>query len=885
MRALWRRVREVVDRRRVDRELASELAQHLEMRVDHHRRSGLSDAEARRRALADLGSPSSAVEAVHDGRTGATVELWFRDARRALIGLGRAPVSTALSIGGLAVGLAASTLLFTLINGAVLAPLPYPEPGRLVRVFDTHLESAVARTGVASGNLADWRRDSTVLTGVAGYYAMGRTVSGDAGSASEVLLATQVTTDFFDVLAVGALHGRTFSGDEYARATFNSAAMPVGQDPVVIISHRLWRQRFGADPAAVGRTITVERRPFRIVGVMPASFALPNPRVDLWLPWHVPPTAPRDQHYLDAIARLKDDVTISNAEADLNGVAARLGDAYPATNRGWGVTLSPLRTEVIGSTSGLLWTMLGAVAVAVLVASMTVAILALARGLDRRAEVAVRVALGASRSRIVRECSLESAVVAVAAAVIGVALAAAGLRIIPAWLPDLNVVADLTIDLRVVGFISLATVLAGLVAALPQAWHAAGAADAAGLTAGRVVSSTGRRHRLRDGLVVAQVAAAVVLLTGSGLMVRSLQQLREVDPGFDAANVLVAPVFLDSTRYDSGAKVRAYYDDLFTRLSVLPSVTAVGSATTVPTSPLGPDFDRPVWADSALESDARHSASVRIVTPGYFDVLRPRLISGRPIDAGDRPESPIVVVVNDALARRVWPGQPAVGQRLAVDYSNGVYAYEVVGVIDDMRASGPRSEPKPEIFLAHSQRSYLIQNVMVRTAGDPAAVAEQVLATMRSIDADKPPHALTPMVDLVGATYVRERRVATVLTAFGLAATLLAVCCLGAVLSHRVREREREIGVRLALGASAVDVVRWVTASGIRLVGAGLGVGVLVSFGAAAVLRTMLFGVSAADPATLIGVAVVLALTAGIAIAAPAWRAVNVDPVTTLRRS
>lgn len=331
---------------------------------------------------------------------------------------------------------------------------------------------------------------------------------------------------------------------------------------------------------------------------------------------------------------------------------------------------------------------------------------------------------------------------------------------------------------------------------------------------------------------MAEIALAVVLVAGSGLLVRSVLHLRATDPGFDARGVLVAPVFLDTQAYQSGARVRAYYADLFTRLGALPGVTAVGGATTVPTSPLGPDFDRPVWPDGSTNDPAgRVPASLRMVTPGYFPALGLRVADGRAIDDRDRPDAPRVIMVNETLAERLWPGGRAVGERLVVDYgTSGTYPYEVVGVVGDMRSGGPRSAPKPENFLPHAQRSYLILNVVVRTAGDARALAPSVRAVLHDVDPDKPAHALTPLEDLVGATYARDRQAMVVLVVFGATTMALAIISVYGVLAQRVRERSREIGIRMAMGADAVRVVGWVTAAGLRLVATGLLIGLVLAW-------------------------------------------------------
>ena len=422
---------------------------------------------------------------------------------------------------------------------------------------------------------------------------------------------------------------------------------------------------------------------------------------------------------------------------------------------------------------------------------------------------------------------------------------------------------------------------------LPQAWRRSRLAPAAALSDTSRRTTGGRdRHLLRDGMVVAQVALAVVLMAGSGLLVRSVRALAATDPGFDPRGVLVAPVFLDSQAYTTGERTRTYYRTLFDRLAALPGVVAVGGATTVPTSPLGPDFDRPVWPEGTSPAAAdRPAAAVRMVTPGYFAALGLRVAAGRPIDDRDAPTAPRVVMVNEALARRLWPGTSAVGRQLVVDYStNGTFPYEVVGVVGDMRFGGPRSEPKPEIYLPHAQRSYLILNVVVKTTGDPRALMPAVQAALREVDPQKPAQGLYALADLVDATYARDRQVTATLLVFAGAATFLAVLSVYGVLSQRVRERTREIGIRMAMGASAAGLVGWVARVGARLIGVGLAAGLLAAWLASTALEGLLFGVRPTDALTVAAVVAAVGVVGVVATVVPSWRATRIDPVAVLRR-
>ncbi len=791
---------------------------------------------------------------------------------------------TLLSIATMGVGIGATAVLLTLVHAVLLRPLPYPEPDRLVRIFDTNPEAGVDRAGAASGNIDDWRLRTPAFDGIAGYYAMGRTLSTDAGS--DVLIAAQVSRDFFPLLRVPPQLGRTFADDDIAQGTFSSAAAPTGSDPAVILSDGVWRGRFGADPAIVGRSITLERRSFRVVGVMPDSFAMPDGGVDLWIPWDLSGDRPRDQHYLGAIGRLAPGVSLTQAEGQLAALARELGAEHPETNRGWSVQLSPLHAETVGDAAPALWVLLGAVALVLLVSCANAALLGLMRGLDRAGETAIRLALGASAGRLRRESLIESTLLATLGGGLGVVVAQSGLAVLPRVAGDLPRLTEVMFDVRTALVIMALTAVSAALVGMPQAWRRARVAPAGSMMLGSARTTGDRpRHLLRDAIVVGQVALAVVLMIGSGLLVRSFLFLRGADTGFESRGVLVAPVFLDSQAYDSGEKSRAYYRTLFERLAAVPGVSAVGGATTVPTSPLGPDFERPVWPiEAPPDSALRMPASVRIVTPGYFAVLELRVAEGRAFDETDQPASPSVIMVNETLARRLWPGERPVGRRLVVDYSTaGTYPYEVVGVVGDVRFAGPRSAPAPEIYLPHAQRSYLVQNVVVKTQGDPRALIATVRRVLHEIDPQKPAHGIQALTDLVGATYAREREAMVTLLVFAAMAIFLSVLSVYAVLAQRVRERTREIGIRMAIGASPLNLVAWVGRVGARLFATGALMGLVIAWWLAGSLGGLLFGVAPHDPLITVTTLVLLALVGLAATLVPSWRATRVDPVSSLR--
>jgi putative ABC transport system permease protein len=880
---LWRRGRDLWQGSRMDREAQDELAHHLELAAADKARSGLDAAEARRQARLELGNPEEARERLLEGRAGFGLHSLLKDMALAGRALRKRPAFATVCVLTVGLGVGASTALFAVVDAVVLKPLPLPEPEALARVYDTNLPRNVERTGVTTGNLADWRRRVRRLRGIAGHYTMGRTLT--IGSESEVVLTTQVTEDFFPLLGVTAAVGRTFTPEETRAARFNSAAAPIGPDPVVVLSHGLWRRRFGSDSAVVGRTILLERRPARVVGVMPETFAFPGPDVQLFMPWALTGEEPRDQHYVSGLARLEPGATLAQAEEELRAVADDLAHEHPQTNEGWSARLVSLQEDLAGDSGRTLAVLLAAVALVLLVACANVALLSLARGLERGHEASVRLALGATRPRLFRQLLLEPLVASVAGGVLGALLAFGGLALAKRLAVGVPRLHEATLDSRAFLFAATGTILAALVAGFPTAWRGSRAETASDLAGTPTrVAGGGLRYAFRDALVVAEVAMAVVLLVGAGLLVRSYQRLQAVDPGFDPRGVLVAPIFLDMEAYGGAGKSRAYYATLLERLQALPGVVSAGGATALPASPLGPDFERPVWPEEKRnEERGRRPAWVRMVTTGYFQTLGMPIVEGRAFDSREAPQAARAVILSRGLARILWPEGGAVGRRLVVDYSTaGTYPYEVVGVVNDVRFGGPRAEPRHEIYLPHAQRPYLVLNVAVRSSGDPRLLVPAVRDVLRELDPGKPAHGLRRLEDLLGATYSRDRQAMLVLSTFASVAVLLALLGIHGVLSHRVRQRTREIGIRMAIGADRAHLLRWMAGYGLRLVLAGVVLGGALAAAAARLVAGLLFGVSAMDPAPALAVAA-LPLLAFLVSLHPAWKATRIDAAEVLR--
>jgi len=811
------------------------------------------------------------------------VESLWADLRYGARALRKQPVFALVAILTLAAGIGANTAIFSLVEGVLLRPLPYPQPDQLVRLWDSNPASGIARTGSASGNIKDWRERAQSFEGLAAWYSMGRTLV--AGDRAEVVLVAQVTEDFFTVFGVQPLLGRSFTAEETARSTFNNAASPTGPDPVLILSHQLWYDTFGSDPQIIGKTVSLERRAFRIVGVMPEGFHAPGAPQQAWIPWSLVLSHARDQHYLTAAARLKPGITLAQAQSEMGAIAAELGGLYPETNAGWQVHVVPLAEDVVGDARLALLVLLGGVGCVLLIACANVAGLQLVRAAARGHETTVRRALGASAGQLLRQHLAESLLLSAAGGVAGVALAAWGLSALQSLAADIPRVQEVTLNASVLAFSFGLVVFAALLCGMaPALLHSRTELAAALQQEGTRGTASRGSQRMRGLLVVGQVALAVMLLAGAGLLVRSFGALNRVDPGFSLRNVLVLPIFLDLQHYSSGEKVRAYYAGLTARLEALPGVESAGGATALPTSPLGPDFARPVWAEGRPRLEDQRHADVRMATTGYFRTLGMRILRGRGFSSADTPESQKVIVVNETLARQIWPGEDAVGKRLAVDYSTaGAHSFEVVGVVGDIRFYGFRSEPRAEMYVPHAQRSYLIMNMAVRTASDARAMIPEVRRVLRELDPEKPAHSVTPLEDLLARTLARDRFAMLLLGGFAATALLLAMLGIYGTLAQRAEQRVREFGIRMALGARRGDIVAMMAGQGLRWTLAGVAAGLLGAAWLTRLLKGMLFGVAPSDPVAFAAAVALLAAAALLACALPALRAARTDPAIALR--
>jgi putative ABC transport system permease protein len=875
-------------------EIVEELAQHLEDLYEQAVASGADEGEARRAALAELeGSdllahelrrarplPHPAPVAPGAPRSLNMIGDLWQDARYAVRMLRKNPAFALVAVVALALGIGANTSIFSVVNTVLLRPLPYKEADRLVVVWEDRTKQGYPRDTPAAGNFTAWREQNRVFEGMAAVANVSINLTG-AGE-PERLEGRRVSAELFPLLGVEPQLGRAFTPEE---------DQP-GSNTVVLLSHGLWQRRFGGDPSIVGRQLTLGGYAFTVVGVMPAHFQFPAREDELWIPIAFTPqeAANRSRHFLQVVARLKDGVTLEQAQAEMSAIAARMEQQYPDTNTHLGATVVPLHEQLVGDIRPALLVLLGAVGFVLLVACANVANLLLARAAARQKEIALRVALGASRLRLVRQFLTESVMLSLVGGGVGLLLSLWGVTVLKAFIPESIAQArEIAVDARVLGFTLLVSLLTGFVFGLAPAAQASRFNLNETLKEGGRDSSTGRRgNRLRSLLVVAEVAISLVLLVGAGLLINSFLRLRGVDPGFRADNLLTMAVQLPQSKYPDGARRSAFYDEVLRRVESLPGVQSATVTNWIPLVRQGDSMGVSVEGtpDPAPGQGNRPAIVVRVVSPRYFETLGIQLLQGRPFDARtDRADTPNVVVISEAAARKFWPNQSPLGKRLTVGSpSNPEDWMEVVGVARDVRQFGLDAEPKPQMYLSYAQADFFApRHLVVRTEGEPLNLAGTVRQTVWGIDRDQPVAQVRPMEDVLSDSIARQRFSMLLLGIFAGVALILAAVGIYGVMSYTVAQRTHEIGIRLALGAQKRDVLRLAVGQGLRLVLVGVAIGLVAAVALTRLMSSLLFGVSATDPLTLAAISALLVAVAALASYVPARRATKVDPMIALR--
>ena len=805
---------------------------------------------------------------------GDAMEALLQDLRYAARQLLKHPGFTAAAVGTIALGLGANTAIFTVVNAVLLRPLTYPQPDRLVIVWERNRAGAQATNVVNPGNYLDWRDRATSFTDFAALTWSSMTFTGDA---PEIVQGRSVTPNFPRVLGTAPALGRFFTPAE---------ALPRGPS-VIVLSDGLWRGRFGADSGVVGRAVPIAGGAATVVGVMPPTFRpMPWGSEEYWEPLRLDPSdRTRRGRYAMVVGRLRPGVTRERAQAEMDVITSGIEREHPEFDTGWSANVVSLTDQVVGSARRSLLIVLAAVAIVLLIACANVGNLMLARADGRRREFAVRTALGAPRWRLVRQWLAESVLVALVGGAAGLVLAKWGVDLLVASAPTgVPRLAEIALDGRVVAVTAGITLLVGIVAGLPAALGVASAGLAGGLRgeSGRTTADTGAA-RFRSGLVVAQLSLALVLLAGAGLLVRSLHRLAAVNPGFDPSDLLTLSVELPQATYPDSSHRAAFFSQLVERVGGLPGVSAAGAVSLLPLTPQGAATRFTIVGRPAPEPGHWISADIRIADPGYFAAARIPLERGRGLAATDRADAPPVVVINETMARKFWPNENPIGARLQISWTHPDAQPEIVGVVGDVRVSTLDGELRPMIYYPQAQEPSGYMAIVARHAGDPAGFSAAVRALVLELDRNLPVSDVATMSTRLVRSMADRRYPMLLLSVFAALAVLLAAVGIYGVLSYAVSQRLREIGVRMALGAQRADVLGMVIGRGMRLTLMGVAIGAAGGLFASRALGRLLYGVAPTDPITFAAVAGLLVLVALVAVYVPALRATRVDPITVLR--
>jgi putative ABC transport system permease protein len=881
--SLWRQlqrgVRALTNRAAADQDTADEVEDFFEQATEALEASGLSPAEARRRARLDFGSTLAVREQVRASRWEHLVETLFADLRYGARRLRASPGFAVVSAITVALGIGASTAIFSAVYPVLFEPLPYPAAGRLVMIWDSGRDGS--RNEVTFATYRELLQRTRSFESIAVMKPWGPTLTGS--TEPERLDGQRVSVDYFRALGPAPVLGRNF---EAADDRLNGPR-------VVVLSHALWRRRFNSDPAILGRHVTLDDNPYTVVGVMPATFEnVLLPSAQLWTPLQydvsLPIQGPEWGHHLRLVGRLNAGVGFDQAAVELGSIART--PARDFTRPRWaslenGLSVDRLQDDVIRSVKPALTAVVGAVLILLMITGVNVTNLVLARSSMRSEEFAMRVALGAARTRLLRQLVTEGLLLAAVGGGLGIVLAVVGVpllvALIPPELPRSNAIA---VDGAVILFASGLTMLIGLILGVVPASNVLRADAHAGWQQHLRRSVGGRRQWTRRVLVVVEVALAVVLTVSAGLLLRSLQRLFAVDPGFEAARLLTVQVQVSGHRFSNAATTHQFFSEALEAVRRVPGVAAAALTSQLPLSGdqdlYGAQFEsRPLQRADESRGTFRYA-----VSPGYFETLGIRLREGRLLDARDVAGSPLAVVINESFARRRFPGQDAIGQRLHVGPQSGP-RYTVVGIVSDVKQMSLGATQEDAVYLTPTQWHFADnpQWFVIRALSDPTALAPAVREAIWSVDKNQPIVRVATMDDLLAATAADRRFALKLFAAFGVVAIVLAAIGIYGLLAGSVAERRREIGVRSALGATRARIVGMVVRQGMSLMALGAGIGLIGAVAASGALVGLLFGVSRLDPAAYLGVVTLLASVSAIACCVPAWRAARVDPAITLR--
>lgn len=874
---------------RIVRELAAQLEDFYREAVARGANATEADAHARRQIadwdrmsrdvlLADRANARPRLDKVTDaldemarpGGGGAKMAADFlRDMRYGVRQLIKTPGFTIIAILTIALGIGSTSAIFSIVNGVLLRPLPYPDPDTIVRVYE--VVPIYGRFTVAPATFLDWRQQNGVFEHIAAYNPGSSTLTGSGGP--ERVPSAFVSPNLFDLLKISPALGRTFRKEEETP----------GKNNVVILSHGMWQRRFGGSPSVLDQTIMIDGRPNTIIGVMPAGFYFPARTMELWMPLTVnTANAPRGAHFLSVIARTKPGVPLEQAATEMRTISERLAQQYPES-ADESAEILPLLEQIVGPVRPALLTLLAAVGIVVLIACANVGNLLLVRASIREKEIAIRSALGAGGRRLGLQMLAESLVLAIAGGVLGVLLAYVAIQPIRTLSAgSIPRVADVVIDARVLAFAAIVSVLTGLIFGLVPAVQASRS------TIGHVLKEGGRTSHgagarwVRSALLTAEVALSIVLLVGATLLLRSFSKLTSVDPGFQGEQVLAFQVSLPGTVYPKAFNVTAFVKRLLDELSAVPQITA---ASVTQSLPLRDSYVLSVALEGrpAPKPGQEASANYRSVSPEYFETLGVPLLKGRTFTDQDTDTSPMVAIVDKAFVDRHFPNEDPIGRGIDMgDGSDGFY--KIVGVVGNVHHEGLDVSPAPTMYVPYAREVFSTMWVLARTNGDAAQLSTAARQCVREIDPTLPAYSMGPLAEAVSESVAQRRFSMLLLAVFAGIAVFLAAVGLYGVVAYSVSQRTQEIGVRMAIGARPGDVLRMVVGGGLKLALIGVAIGIAVTLAVAQVIATMLFVVTPFDPASYALTSLALLAIAALACYVPARRAMRVDPLVALRQ-
>lgn len=805
----------------------------------------------------------------------------FQDLRFGLRMLVKAPVFTVVAVLTMALGIGAITAIFTVVDAALLRSLPYKDPERLFQLWETRKTGDIKQLDASYPDYLDWGRQDEILEGICGYTGWGGSFTLTDRAGPERIEGAKVTATFFSVLGVDPFLGRAFLDGE---------DQP-GAAPTVILSHALWRRRFGADPAIVGRQIKLDGGGYTVLGVLPQGFQFaPMGKAELWVPLRPYDfqVSRRFMHWLDVIVRLKPGISLEQAQAQLTAIASRIELDNPDSHTGAGIKIAALHDEIVGSVRPVLLVVFGAVGFVLLIACANVANLQLARASTRRKEIGIRLALGATRWRLMRQLLTESVLLTFLGGSIGLLIAVWGIKLLVAAIPETQLFSmpylqELALNTRVFCFTAVVSLLTGLVFGLAPAWRSSATDLQTSLKDGGNSNSSSGRHTFRNGMAVSEIALALVLLVGAGLMIRSTLRLLDVKLGFQPERLLTMQMELPAARYSEDHQTRAFQEQMMSRIERLPGVAGAATVNWLPIQP-GPVDLLSIEGEPPPAPGTEPKASTRVVSTNYFRTMGISLLSGREFSDRDNQFSPGVVVINNAFAQRRFARQDPIGRRIIFG-GDEPRPCEIVGVVDDERVGALDEEASSVVYRPFSQDPWTKLALIVRAEGDPQGVINAVRGQLQDIDGELAPYSVATMEQVINDTpsIFLRRYPALLMAVFASVALILAAVGIYGVISYGVSQRTHEIGIRMALGAQASDVLRLIVQQGMIVTFTGIVIGLAASLALTRLLGTLLFEVSPTDPLTFTGVAALLLIVSFMACYLPARRAAKVDPLTAVR--